>query len=121
MKLASLPKYLIFSFVTVFCFIGAYTVNQSLFDILVLITFGLIGYLMKRANFTPVAFIIGFILAPFAERTFDQALTLSNGSFMIFISHPFSLAFLSLSVLSVIGTGMRKYKVSIAEKKAVLD
>lgn len=121
MKLASLPKYHIFSFVTVFCFIGAYTVNQSLFDIFILILFGVIGYLMKMANFTPVAFIIGFILAPFAERTFDQALTLSDGSFMIFISHPFSVIFFILSIISVIGTGMRKYKISMAERGSVLD
>ena len=110
-RLAQAPRHLIFSCVTVFCFVGAYSINQSLFDIFCLIFFGILGFLIQKYGFSAGAFIIGFILGPIWERSFDQAMVLSDGSCGIFFTRPFSLFFLILSLISVssiVRTRMRK-------------
>lgn len=101
-KLAQLPKYIIFSCVTVFCFVGAYSINQSLFDILTLIIFGVLGLLMNRYHLSVGAFIIGFVLGPIWERAYDQSMVISEGSFSIFFTRPIPLFFLGLSVIAII-------------------
>lgn len=100
-RITQLPKHIIFSTVTIFAFVGTYSINQSLFDILCLILFGILGYGMRRFQFRPGPMIIGFILGPLLESAFDQTMTLSDGSFMIFLTHPFSVVLLLLTVAAV--------------------
>lgn len=115
-KLSQLPKHLIFSCVTIFCFVGAYSINQSLFDVFTLVMFGIIGFFMKKYQFSPGAFIIGFILGPIWERAFDQAMVTSDGSFMIFFTRPISAVFLVLalaSIVSIARTRMRFKRAAV--------
>ena len=100
-RITQLPKHIIFSTVTIFAFVGTYSINQSLFDILCLILFGILGYGMRRFQFPAGPMIIGFILGPLLESAFDQTMTLSDGSFMIFLTHPFSVVLLLLTVAAV--------------------
>ena len=100
-RITQLPKHIIFSTVTIFAFVGTYSINQNLFDILCLILFGILGYGMRRFQFPAGPMIIGFILGPLLESAFDQTMTLSDGSFMIFLTHPFSVVLLLLTVAAV--------------------
>ena len=100
-RITQLPKHIIFSTVTIFAFVGTYSINQNLFDILCLILFGILGYGMRRFQFPAGPMIIGFILGPLLEPAFDQTMTLSDGSFMIFLTHPFSVVLLLLTVAAV--------------------
>lgn len=109
-RLAQLPKHVIFSAVTVFCFVGAYSINQSTFDILSLIIFGIIGYFIRRFGFSAGAMIIGFILGPLWERAFDQAMVISNGNLMIFIERPISGLLLLAAAFSAVGIAMNRYR-----------
>ena len=113
-KITQLPKHVIFSAVTIFSFVGTYSINQSLFDILCLIIFGFLGYMMRRFDFSAGPLIIGFILGPLLERSFDQSMTLSDGSYMIFLTHPFAALLLVLtagSVFSIIRSRMRRNRL----------
>jgi putative tricarboxylic transport membrane protein len=109
-RLANSPKHLVFSFVTILCFVGSYTFNQSLFDILTLVIFAIVGYFMRKWQFSPAAFIIGFILGPFMERSLDQAMTLSDGSIMIFFTRPIAALFLLLAIVSTVSIVRRRLK-----------
>jgi putative tricarboxylic transport membrane protein len=109
-KLSQLPKHVIFSCVTIFCIVGAYSINQSLFDVFTLILFGIIGYFMRKWEFSAGAFIIGFILGPIWERAFDQAMVTSDGSFMIFLTRPISVVFLLLAMASIISITRTRIK-----------
>ena len=62
---------------------------------------GILGYGMRRFQFPAGPMIIGFILGPLLESAFDQTMTLSDGSFMIFLTHPFSVVLLLLTVAAV--------------------
>ncbi|MCD7982893.1 MAG: tripartite tricarboxylate transporter permease [Desulfovibrio sp.] len=100
-RITQLPKHIIFSTVTIFAFVGTYSINQSLFDVLCLILFGLLGYGMRRFQFPAGPMIIGFILGPLLESAFDQTMTLSDGSFMIFLTKPVAVLLLLLTAGAV--------------------
>ncbi|MBP3730392.1 MAG: tripartite tricarboxylate transporter permease, partial [Mailhella sp.] len=97
-----LPKHIIFSAVTIFAFAGAYSINQNIFDMFCLIVFGVLGYFMRKFEFPAGPMIIGFILGPLLESAFDQTMTLSDGSFSIFIQHPWAVVLLLATLGAVI-------------------
>lgn len=101
-KISHLPSHIIFSGVTIFAFVGAYSINQSLFDVFCLIVFAIIGYGMRRFDFSAGPLIIGFILGPLLERSFDQTMTISDGSFMVFLTEPVSAVLLVLTGAAVV-------------------
>ena len=100
-KVVLIPKGYIFPAVLAFCFFGAYGFNQSLFDVWVVIIFGLLGYLLKRNGFPLAPLLIAFMLEPILEGSFRQSLLMSGGSLAIFATRPISAIFLALAVLGI--------------------
>lgn len=120
LRVVEMPRYIIFSAVTVFAFLGTYSINQSMFDIFCLIGFGILGYLMRVFQFSAGALIIGFILGPILEKSYDQTMSLSNGSYMIFLESPFALLLLLVtcaSVFSIYRVRARREKLLIEHEK----
>lgn len=103
-KLLDIPKYILLPIVMVFCIVGAYCADMRIFDVWCVVGFGLIGLLFKRLQVPSTPLIIGFILGTMAEENFRRALMASDGSWMVFITRPISLAFLVIAVVSVILT-----------------
>ncbi|MCP3031639.1 tripartite tricarboxylate transporter permease [Halobacillus sp. A1] len=99
-KLLKIPRPLLISLVIIFSLIGVYSVSFNIFHLYVLLFFGVIGYLMRLTSFPAAPFILAFILGGMMEQSLRQALTASNGSYMVFITEPISLALLLISVLS---------------------
>ena len=64
--------------------------------------FGVVGYLMKKVEFSIPAFIISFILAGGAERSLRQAMMMDDDGAMIFLQRPFALAFFALGILTIV-------------------
>ena len=106
-RLCSVPKTLVIPIILMLCCIGSYAVNSSLFDVKVMILFGLFGYLMSKRGFAIAPMVIAFILEPIGELSIRQALSLSGGSLNIFFSHPISLGFILLTVLTVVFSVLR--------------
>ena len=92
---------MIYPFIFITCFVAAYALRQALFDLLVMTSFGVVGYLMKKANFSIPAFIIAFILAGGAETSLRQAMMMDDDGAMIFFQRPIALAFFALGLLTV--------------------
>ncbi|MBN2061891.1 MAG: tripartite tricarboxylate transporter permease [Deltaproteobacteria bacterium] len=101
--LGRVPRRTLFSILFIFCMIGAYAMTNSIFDIGVVIVFGILGYYMLKFNFATAPFLIAFILGPIGEKAFQRALLMSDGSLAIFVTRPISLAFFILTILSLIG------------------
>lgn len=101
-KLLSIPKKYLVPCVIVMCAIGSFCVNNRAFDIVILLFFSLLGYVMKKLDIPFTPFVIGFILGPMFEINFRRALMLSEGSFLPFITKPISLVFLLCAVLSIV-------------------
>jgi putative tricarboxylic transport membrane protein len=87
--------------VMVLCVVGAYTLQNSMFDVLVALVFGVIGYFMRKYDYPAAPLVLGVVLGPMAEENLNRALLLSHNDWMVFIQSPISLAFLILSVVSI--------------------
>lgn len=95
------PKYL-YPSILVFCIFGSYAVNSSSFDVLVMIVFGVLGYIFKRLEIPTAPLLIGFILGPLLEDSFRQSIRISDGSLGIFFHSYICIFFWFLTVASVI-------------------
>lgn len=94
--------------VTVFCFLGAYVLNRSLWDVFVSIIFGIVGFVMRKAEYSVVTFVIGFILGPLAETAFHQSLMISYGDYFIFFKRPLSLGLIVAFVVVLAFPALRR-------------
>jgi len=98
---AALPPRLIYPFIFLIAFIASYAAHTSLFYVFVMAFAGLLGYFMKKFDFSPPAFIISFVLTRGAEASLRQSLIISDSGFMIFLQRPFSLICLFIAACVV--------------------
>ncbi|MCD6122639.1 MAG: tripartite tricarboxylate transporter permease [Spirochaetales bacterium] len=101
-KLLSISRAILFPIVILICVAGAYTVNSNIFDVYVMIFFGVLGYIMKRFNFPVAPLMMGYILGALLETSLIQAMILSNGSVLPIFTRPISLLFVVLTVFFII-------------------
>jgi len=99
-KVLRISKPLLISLIIVFCIIGVYGVSFNVFDLYLLIGFGILGFVMRLIDFPAAPFILAFILGGMMEQSLRQSLTISNGSISIFFTSPVALVFIILSFLS---------------------
>lgn len=111
MRVASVQPFYIFPCVTVFAVVGAFTANQSLTDVMILLVFTLVGYGMRLVSLNPAAFIIGFILMPLLEQNLDQAVSIVGADYLRLLASPVGWIFITLSVLSV-GSAIRSNRAT---------
>ena len=111
-RIADVPKQILFPIVLMFCIYGAYAVNNSTFDIAVMLVFGLVGFIFNRTGFAAAPFLIGFILGPMLEDNFRRSLLISNHSFDVFVRSPIDWFFIALTVLSL-GFALHRYIQSL--------
>ncbi|MBI5584089.1 MAG: tripartite tricarboxylate transporter permease [Deltaproteobacteria bacterium] len=93
---------ILFPLILLFCLIGVYSVNNSVFDIYLMIFFGLAGYLLRKAGFEPAPLAMAYVLSPLLETSFRQSLSLSGGSPGIFLAHPISVVCLGLALVLLV-------------------
>jgi putative tricarboxylic transport membrane protein len=116
-RLLQVPYWILAALVCLFTLFGAYSIENKPEDVLFTVFFGLIGYLMRKLDYPLAPFILALLLEPMLERAFRQSLILSpNTSYNIFLNHPISLAFLSLSALLVI-TSLIRFQKSEVERE----
>jgi putative tricarboxylic transport membrane protein len=101
-KILKVPYSILFPLILFFCLIGVYTVNNSVFDIYLMVMFGFVGYLMRKFDFEPAPLAMAYVLSPILESSFRQSLSLSGGSFTVFFSRPISVVCMALVVALLI-------------------
>ncbi len=99
----------------ILCFIGSFAVNNTIFDVVVMLIFGVLAYILNRLDFPITPLVISIILGPIAESNMRRALTISNGSYWIFVSRPISAFFLAISIFTFM---MPIYKRYVSRKKS---
>jgi putative tricarboxylic transport membrane protein len=82
-----------------FCILGAYSINQSVFDIWVMLGFGVIGYILKKLDLPLAPAVLGLILGPQLEKSLRTSLEMSAGDFSIFMQRPIALGLIVLSLV----------------------
>jgi putative tricarboxylic transport membrane protein len=96
------PYVLLFPLIFLFCIIGAYSLNNSLVDVTLMLLFGVMGYFMQKFAYDPSPLVLSLVLGPMFEEALSQSLVLSQGNPMIFFSRPISASFLILSLAILI-------------------
>ena len=96
--------------VLTFCVLGAYSLNNQLFDIWVMLGFGIVGYLMKKANIPSAPLVLTLILGPLLESTLRQSLEISGGDFSVFLNRPMSLTLIVLAILVLLSSSLQIFK-----------
>lgn len=96
-RLLAVPYHLLFPVVLMFICLGTYSVNNSAFDVLLVMIFGALGVLMRKLAFPAAPLILGFVLGPMMEDNFRRAMLLSSGDFATFINRPISATILSIA------------------------
>lgn len=95
------PKYLLPIIIAISIF-GVYAVQFTTFDLMLLISCGVVGYMLTKNDFPVAPLVLGLVLGPMIENNLRRALTTSNGDFLIFLQKPISLLFLVIAALWMI-------------------
>jgi len=94
-----IPFSVIAPVIVVICAIGAYTVHSSMFDVVLMLVFGVLGYLFKKLKYPLAPLVLALVLGDMAEASFRQAMLLSQGSLGIFWSNPLVGSITGLAML----------------------
>ncbi|MBM3375403.1 MAG: tripartite tricarboxylate transporter permease [Betaproteobacteria bacterium] len=98
-KLLKIPPPWLYAGIIIVSIIGVYSAGNSVFNVGLLFVFGLLGYLMRRFDFPAPPVLMGLILAPMAEQSLRQALTISQGQWTTFLTRPISATLLGIALL----------------------
>ena len=103
-KIALVPYKLLYPLILILSVVGVYSVNNSLWDVGVMILFGIIGYFMKKFDIPIAATVLTFVLGPQIESSLLQSLVLSDGSMLIFFQRPITAVLMSAVLLILIAS-----------------
>ena len=106
-RVLTVPKYILMPIILVLCVVGAFGLNNRLFDVWAILAFGILAYILEKFSFPLTPIILGFILGPMIETNLRRGLIASKGSYLPFVTSPISAVFLAVSVL-VVAFAVRK-------------
>ncbi|WP_432806683.1 tripartite tricarboxylate transporter permease [Mesobacillus maritimus] len=98
-KLTEVPFGILAPIILLISMIGAYSVRNSMFDVVVAVLFGVFGYFFHKFQWPIIPFILCIVLGPKIESSFIQSMEMSSGNLLIFIERPISLTILAIAVV----------------------
>ena len=111
-KLLKVPYRLLYPSILLFCCVGIYSMNYSVFDVILTAAFGLLGILLIKLGCEPAPLVLAFVLGPMMEENLRRALTLSRGDPTVFFTSPISAGLLAAIALILIASAFpRLYRV----------
>jgi len=105
-----IPDKVLYPLIILFCLVGAFSINNSVFDMGVMVLFGVFGYLLKKFDYEAAPLILGFVLGPMFEVNLRRSLLISQGDFSIFVERPIALAALVICAVMIALPAARRIK-----------
>jgi putative tricarboxylic transport membrane protein len=119
-KLLTVPYRLLFPAIVAFCCIGAYSINNNVFDVYMTAGFATLGYVFHKLHCEPAPLLLGFILGPMMEENLRRALRIARGDWSSFAQRPLAagllIAALLLLVIVMLPTVRKKREVAFKEE-----
>jgi len=109
-KVLNAPRVVLMPLILIFCFLGAYTLSNNTGDAVIALCFGILGYFMNKYEYPGAPLILGLILGPMAEQNLNRALLISHGDWTVFFTRPISLAFILVTIGSILYTIYSTYR-----------
>jgi putative tricarboxylic transport membrane protein len=97
-RLLRIPYSILFPFILLICLIGAYSLNNSMWDVAVTIAFGLLGYLMRKFGYEAAPLVMALVLGAMFEVALNQSMIMSDGSPAIFFQRPISAVLIVVAI-----------------------
>jgi len=99
-SLLRVPYTILMCFIVIFASVGAFTTNNNIFDVWMMLGFGVLGYIMNKLKYPIVPLVLALVLGRLSENSLRQSLMLSGGDFSIFFTRPISLLFMGAAILA---------------------
>ncbi|MDN3015381.1 tripartite tricarboxylate transporter permease [Paenibacillus sp. BSR1-1] len=109
-KIIQTPKQFLIPMIIAISIFGVYAVQVSMYDLLLLLTCGVLGYFLSKNDYPIAPLVLGLVLGPMVENNLRRALTISNGDYSVFFTRPISMVFLLITALWLIVPFMMKKK-----------
>ena len=100
-QVLKVPYRILFPLILMFCIVGVFASGNAVFDVFVMVVFGVLGYLMRKFGYEPAPLVLAFVLGPMLENNLRKSLILSQGDFTIFIERPISAACMALAAAAL--------------------
>jgi putative tricarboxylic transport membrane protein len=101
-QVLKLPYRVLFPLILMFCVVGVFASGNAVFDVFVMVIFGVLGYLMRKFGYEPAPLVLAFVLGPMLENNLRKSLILSHGDFTIFVERPISATCLVLAAAALL-------------------
>ncbi|MBT9146207.1 MAG: hypothetical protein DDT42_02089 [candidate division WS2 bacterium] len=108
-RLITIPKSYLIPAILLFCLIGSFAINNSMFDVGLLIVSGIIGFLMKKLDLPIQPVVLGLILGPIFEENLRRSMIISGGDWSTFLTRPISLILLVIVVLIIFSPAIMSF------------
>lgn len=119
-SILAIPTSLMGGIIIAFCTVGTYAMRNNPVDIVIMVVFGLLGYLMEKVKLPSAPIILALVLGPMLERSWQQALVISRGSYDFLYARPITLVILLMSLWSFsapIVKMLRRRKAPVAHER----
>jgi putative tricarboxylic transport membrane protein len=100
-QLLRIPYRVLFPIVLLLCVVGTYSANKNVFDLWVMLGFGIAGYVLRKLDYDLAPLVIAFVLAPLMEQSLRQSLVMSPDGAMILLQRPVAALLLGASAVLV--------------------
>jgi putative tricarboxylic transport membrane protein len=107
-RILKIPYPILSPLILLFCMVGAYSLNGNLWDVSIMIFFGVLGHVMKKAGFEGAPMILSMVIGQMFENAFRQSLLIGDGRFSIFVERPISAVLIILSVFLILTAAFRR-------------
>jgi len=115
-RILRIPYGILFPLILLFCLIGSYSMKNNIYDIFIMIIFGIIGYLMRKYKYDAPPLVLALVLGPMMEESLRRSLLMSQGSLLIFFQRPISALIILTAFFMLVSSlipGFRKKKEKI--------
>jgi putative tricarboxylic transport membrane protein len=119
-QVLKVPYSILFPLILMFCIVGVFASGNAVFDVFVMVVFGVLGYLMRKFGYEPAPMVLAFVLGPMLENNLRKSLILSHGDFTIFVERPISAVCLALAAAALVGPllpGLARRRAKIAAEQ----
>lgn len=113
-KLVTAPLNVLWPVIFVFCVVGSFALRSSMFDMLTMLVFGVMGFILRQNNYPLMPIVLGIILGPLIETNLRRSLSISGGDPAVFVSSPVTIILLSLALLVLISPIFKKLYSQLA-------
>jgi putative tricarboxylic transport membrane protein len=117
-KVLGVPRSFLIPVILLFCVIGSFGVSGNLFDVYLLLVFGVLGFFLNKYGYGTAPVVLGMILGTMAETEFRKGLIMFEGDGTVFFTRPISALFLGLALISVLIPLYQKWRDSRAKPAA---